>query len=87
MGPQVRILLISDTHGSLGVINELVSRTQADAVIHAGDFGFEDAMAELGLKEAIIVNRNDDDAVETDRGTVRIVPAWRFLLDIPDQSR
>ena len=42
MGPQVRILLISDTHGSLGVINELVSRTQADAVIHAGDFGFYD---------------------------------------------
>lgn len=38
----VRFLLISDTHGSLGVINELVSRTHADAVIHAGDFGLYD---------------------------------------------
>ena len=82
----MRILIISDTHGSLGVINELVSRTQADAVIHAGDFGFEDAKAELGLKEAIIVTWNEEDAVETDRGTARVVPIWRFLLDLPDQS-
>lgn len=46
----------------------------------------DDAMEELGVKEATIVTRSEDDAVETDRGTVRIVPAWRFLLDMPDQS-
>jgi len=44
----------------------------------------DDAMEELGVKEATIVTRSEDDAVETDRGTVRIVPAWRFLLDMPD---
>ena len=38
----MRFLLISDTHGKLGVINKLAARTQADAVIHAGDFGFHD---------------------------------------------
>jgi len=38
----MRFLLISDTHGQLGVINELAAQTQADAVIHAGDFGFYD---------------------------------------------
>jgi len=38
----MRFLLISDTHGKLGIINELVDETQADAVIHAGDFGFYD---------------------------------------------
>ena len=38
----MRFLLISDTHGKLGIINELVAETQADAVIHAGDFGFYD---------------------------------------------
>jgi predicted phosphodiesterase len=38
----MRFLLIGDTHGQLGVINELAARTQADAVIHAGDFGFYD---------------------------------------------
>ena len=35
-----RALLISDTHGNLDVINKLVEKTQADMVIHAGDFGF-----------------------------------------------
>ena len=38
----MRLLLISDTHGKLGAINELSSIVQADAVIHAGDFGFYD---------------------------------------------
>jgi len=33
-------LLISDTHGRLGVIDELAARVRADAVIHAGDFFF-----------------------------------------------
>ena len=37
-----RILLISDTHGSLDIINEKVAETNADMVIHAGDFGFYD---------------------------------------------
>mgnify|MGYP002681604205 CR=1 FL=1 len=38
----MRFLLISDTHGRLGVIDELTDRVRADAVIHAGDFGFFD---------------------------------------------
>jgi len=38
----MRFLLISDTHGKLEVINELAASAQADAVIHAGDFGFYD---------------------------------------------
>jgi hypothetical protein len=38
----MRLLLISDTHGKLDIINELSAQTQADAVIHAGDFGFYD---------------------------------------------
>ncbi|CAM2742636.1 TPA: DUF2433 domain-containing protein [Legionella pneumophila] len=42
-GPKVRkILLLSDTHGNLDIINQLVAQTNADMVIHAGDFGFYD---------------------------------------------
>ncbi|NOY68104.1 MAG: hypothetical protein GXP53_01230 [Deltaproteobacteria bacterium] len=33
----MRLLLISDTHGKLGIINELARHVRADAVIHAGD--------------------------------------------------
>lgn len=37
-----RMLLLSDTHGNIDHINELVCQTKADFVIHAGDFGFYD---------------------------------------------
>jgi predicted phosphodiesterase len=37
-----RILLISDTHGHLDLVDGLAARERADAVIHAGDFGFYD---------------------------------------------
>jgi predicted phosphodiesterase len=49
----MRFLLISDTHGKLGIINELVAETQADAVIHAGDFGFyeDDSYERLSERE------------------------------------
>ncbi len=38
----MRFLLLSDTHGKLGIINELAASVRAAAVIHAGDFGFYD---------------------------------------------
>lgn len=47
----MRILLISDTHGKLDIINELATRTRADAVIHAGDFGFYDDLSYECLSE------------------------------------
>ncbi len=37
-----KLLLITDTHGNLKVINDLVRKTGCDAVVHAGDFGFYD---------------------------------------------
>ncbi|MFP2960493.1 metallophosphoesterase [Myxococcus sp. 1LA] len=39
----MRLLLISDTHGHLDVIDPLAKASRADAVLHAGDFGFYDA--------------------------------------------
>ena len=38
----MRILLVTDTHGRLGIVNDLAERLRADAVIHAGDLGFYD---------------------------------------------
>ncbi len=37
-----RILLVSDTHGTIDTINEKILQIKADFVIHAGDFGFYD---------------------------------------------
>ena len=38
----MRVGLISDTHGQLGIIDRLARVVRADAVLHAGDFGFYD---------------------------------------------
>ncbi|WP_163992755.1 metallophosphoesterase family protein [Pyxidicoccus caerfyrddinensis] len=38
----MRLLLISDTHGHLDIIEQLAKEARADAVLHAGDFGFYD---------------------------------------------
>src|SRR5689334_18694434 len=40
--PATRLLLLSDTHGALAQIDDLAARVGADAVLHAGDFGFYD---------------------------------------------
>lgn len=38
----MRLLLLSDTHGHLESIDRLAREARADAVVHAGDFGFYD---------------------------------------------
>ena len=38
----MKILLISDTHGNIDIINTLAAQEGVDACIHAGDFGFYD---------------------------------------------
>jgi predicted AAA+ superfamily ATPase len=43
-----------------------------------------EAMNELKIKTSTIVTRNEDESIEIDAGTVQVVPAWRFLLGLPD---
>ncbi len=49
----MRLLLVSDTHGSLAGLNTLARETRADAILHAGDFGFydEDSVDRLSDRE------------------------------------
>jgi uncharacterized protein len=41
-------------------------------------------MTELGLKTGILVTRNNDEMLDMGTGTIQVVPAWRFLLDLPE---
>jgi hypothetical protein len=43
-----------------------------------------EAMVELGLKTGTIVTRNDDERIDTGLGTIEVVPAWRYLLDLAE---
>jgi uncharacterized protein len=43
-----------------------------------------EAMSELGIKIGTIVTRSGDEQIKTDAGTINVIPAWRFLLDLPE---
>ena len=43
-----------------------------------------EAMVELGLKTGMIVTRNEDERIDSGAGAIEVVPAWRFLLDLPE---
>ena len=40
------------------------------------------AMAELGLRAGTIVTRDQEETMPVDAGSIDVVPAWRFLLDV-----
>jgi len=41
----------------------------------------EEAMADLGFDAGIIVTRSETEEIKTGNRTIRVIPAWRFLLD------
>jgi predicted AAA+ superfamily ATPase len=43
-----------------------------------------EAMAEQGVAEGTIVTRDEEEQMSGEPGTIRVVPAWRFLLEQPD---
>jgi hypothetical protein len=40
-----------------------------------------EAMNELDLEDALIVTRREDEVLESEGKTIRVLPAWRFLLE------
>lgn len=43
-----------------------------------------EAMSELKLRTGTIVTRHEEGRIEIDGGRIAVVPAWRFLLDLPE---
>jgi uncharacterized protein len=43
-----------------------------------------DAMAELDLNRGTIVTRSEEERIEDDHGIIDVVPAWRFLISLPE---
>jgi predicted AAA+ superfamily ATPase len=46
-----------------------------------------EAMADLKLSEGTIVTRGEDAQIQAESGKIKIVPAWRFLLDVDGDKR
>ncbi len=45
-----------------------------------------EAMAELKLIESIIVTRGEEEQIQVESGKIDVIPAWRFLLNLPSTS-
>ncbi|RNA65168.1 ATP-binding protein [Prosthecochloris sp. ZM_2] len=45
-----------------------------------------EAMTELKLLHGIIVTRNEEEQIQVDSGKIDVVPAWRFLLNMPESA-
>ena len=43
-----------------------------------------EAMGELSLKTGTIVTRNENGRIDTGGGTIEVIPAWRYLLDLSE---
>jgi len=43
-------------------------------------------MTELKLSHGIIVTRNEEEQIQVDSGKIDVVPAWRFLLNMPESA-
>ncbi|WP_457573883.1 ATP-binding protein [Desulfolithobacter sp.] len=43
-----------------------------------------EAMIKCGLKSGTVVTRNEEEMITVDAGVIEVVPAWRFLLDLPE---
>jgi predicted AAA+ superfamily ATPase len=43
-----------------------------------------EAMLELGLKTGTIVTRTEDERIDAGGGTIKVIPAWRYLLDLAE---
>ena len=89
----MRVLLISDTHGNLDIINQLIDTTTADLVIHAGDFGFydESSYRHLSTRELLLLVKHSHKGKfsvdkQTDRNTlieiVKTINYWVIILII-----
>jgi predicted AAA+ superfamily ATPase len=45
-----------------------------------------EAMTELGLSTGTIVTWKEDERIDIVSGTIEVVPAWRFLLELPEST-
>ncbi|MBN2497747.1 MAG: ATP-binding protein [Deltaproteobacteria bacterium] len=41
----------------------------------------EEAMQELDLEAGLVVTRHEEETLDTEAGAIRVLPAWRFLLE------
>jgi len=47
----------------------------------------EDAMNKYDIKSGTIVTRNEEEKIIVDGGIIEVLPAWRFLYNLPEAQQ
>ncbi len=62
-----------------------VCETLTDPATRKRETGaLREAMKEHGISRGLVVTRTQEERVDTDAGRVDVIPAWRFLLELPE---
>lgn len=62
-----------------------VCESMADLLTRKREVGaLHEAMVECGAKSGIIVTRSEEERIVVDTGEITVMPAWKFLFDLPD---
>jgi len=61
-------------------LTQVCTKLDAEATRERELRALDEAMAELGLREATMVTLRAEEEVRLASGSVRVVPAWRWLL-------
>ena len=76
---------ITVRQGSLSRMLVQVCESMADQQTRKREItALSEAMVELKLSHGTIVTRNEEGEILIDSGKIEVVPAWRFLLNMPD---
>jgi uncharacterized protein len=73
-------------HGRAGILVQVCESLVEMQARKRETTALSEAMIELGLKTGTIVTRNEDERINAGGGTIEVVPAWRFLLDMPESA-
>ena len=71
-----------DPGGQAGILIQVCESLAEPRTRKRETAALDEAMAELNLKSGTIVTRYEHERIETGNGTIEVVPAWRFLLDM-----
>lgn len=91
MAGQISFYVTASGHEIDFVVGDPVERRVAELVQVSADIGdpatrereiraLREGMEELGIRMSTIVTMNDTETLEVDSGTIRVIPAWRWLL-------
>ena len=77
---------ITGSHGSPRMLVQASETLRNPKTRKRETTSLTEAMAELQIPLSTIVTRNEQETIDTESGTIEVIPIWRFLLQMEEQN-